>query len=245
MNKKHITLRYTAMLVATVMILSVGMVATAAENPFTDVPSSEYFYTPILWAVEKGVTNGMTATTFGPGHSCTRAQAVTFLWRASGEPAPTKTDNPFTDLDQSQYYYTAVLWAVEKGITNGMTATTFGPEVTVQREHFVTFLWRLAGEPDCQKASGFSDVPGDAYYATAANWAVQQEITNGMGNNSFAPRNNCTRGQTVTFLYRYFGQQGTPDTPTEPDTPSEPSTPTVPGDKPIGGMGGSNETGWI
>ena len=170
---------------------------------FTDVPASAYYYDAVYWAVENGVTNGTSNTTFSPDASCTRAQMVTFLWRAAGSPEPESSVNPFTDVPASAYYYDAVLWAVEQGITNGTSATTFGPNVTVTRGQTVTFLWRYDGSP-AVSGSGFDDVVSDAYYADAVAWAAGEGVTSGTSATTFSPSNDCTRGQIVTFLYRYM-----------------------------------------
>ena len=172
-----------------------------ADLPFVDVPTSAYYYDAVAWAVENGVTGGTTATTFSPNNACTRAQMVTFLWRAAGEPEPETTVNPFTDVSASAYYYEAVLWAVERGITNGTSATTFSPDATVTRGQTVTFLWRNAGSP-AASGSSFADVAADAYYATAVAWAANEGITSGTSATAFSPSNACTRAQIVTFLYR-------------------------------------------
>lgn len=173
-------------------------------NPFNDVAEGAYYYDAVLWAVENGVTSGTSATTFAPNATCTRAQTVTFLWRANGSPKPTGTVNPFSDVSADAYYYKAVLWAVEQGITVGTTDTTFAPDATCTRAQVVTFQWRAAGSP-AASGSSFSDVPADAYYAQAVAWAVSEGITSGTGNNQFSPSNNCTRAQIVTFLYRQLG----------------------------------------
>ena len=154
----------------------------------------------MAWAVEKGVTSGTTATTFSPNASCTRAQTVTFLWRAAGSPKSSGS-NPFSDVSANAYYYDAVLWAVENGITSGTSATTFAPDATVTRGQTVTFLYRAAGSP-AATGDSFSDVSGDAYYANAVAWAVQKGITSGTGNGQFSPNADCTRAQIVTFLFR-------------------------------------------
>ena len=173
----------------------------AATINFRDVTQSDYYYDAVQWAVEKGITEGTSATTFSPDASCTRAQMVTFLWRAAGSPAPKSTVNPFTDVSASDYYYNAVLWAVENGITTGISADRFAPGATVSRAQTVTFLYRANGSPAASGAS-FSDVAADEYYANAVAWAVRSGITTGTGNGKFAPNAPCTRGQIVTFLYR-------------------------------------------
>ena len=173
----------------------------AASVSFLDVNQSDYYYDAVQWAVEKGITEGTSATTFSPGASCTRAQMVAFLYRAAGSPAPKSTVNPFTDVTANDYYYNAVLWAVENGITTGVSADRFAPGVTVSRAQTVTFLYRANGSPAANGA-GFSDVAADEYYANAVAWAVRSGITTGTGNGKFAPNAPCTRGQIVTFLYR-------------------------------------------
>lgn len=175
-------------------------------NPFVDVPVDCYYHDAVLWALEKGVTQGTSATTFSPDATCTRAQVVTFLWRAMGSPEPTSTVNPFTDVKTDAYYYKAVLWATEKGITVGTSATTFSPDATVTRAQTVTFLWRAAGKPAQTVANPFGDVASGAYYESAVLWAVAEEITSGTGAATFSPANGCTRAQIVTFLYRLMGK---------------------------------------
>ena len=173
----------------------------AQNNPFTDVAEDAYYHDAVLWAVENGITAGLTETMFGPDQACTRAQIVTFLWRAAGSPAPTATENPFADIAQDAYYYDAVLWAAEQGITGGTGAGTFRPNATVTRAQTVTFLYRAAGSP-AVSGSGFADVAADAYYADAVAWAADQGITSGTTAETFSPAQACTRAQIVTFLYR-------------------------------------------
>ena len=173
-------------------------------NFFVDVPVGAYYYDAVLWAAENGITGGVDDTHFAPDASCTRAQIVTFLWRAAGSPKVSGS-NPFSDVSADAYYYDAVLWAVEKGITSGTSATTFAPDATVTRGQTVTFLYRAAGSP-AASGSGFSDVSSDAYYADAVAWAVQQNITTGTGDGKFSPDADCTRAQIVTFLYRAMGE---------------------------------------
>ena len=171
---------------------------------FDDVQdASQYYYAPVYWAVEKEITTGATPTTFNPGAGCTRAQVVTFLWRAAGKPEPTKTDNPFDDVKPDAYYYKAVLWAVEKGITTGTSATTFRPDATCTRGQIVTFLWRYKNEPAPTKSDNpFTDVQTDQYYYKAVLWAVEKGVTKGTSETKFSPDSTCTRAQIVTFLYR-------------------------------------------
>lgn len=172
------------------------------QNPFVDVKEGAYYYDAVLWAVEQKITSGTSATTFSPDASCTRAQMVTFLWRAAGSPKVENGKNPFTDVQADAYYYDAVLWAVEKGVTSGTSATTFSPDATVTRGQTVTFLYRNAGSPEVSGTMPFTDVEADAYYAKAVQWAVQQKITTGTSETTFSPMSDCTRGQIVTFLYR-------------------------------------------
>ena len=177
-----------------------------SANPFTDVESGAYYHDAVLWAVGKGVTNGTTATTFSPDDTCTRAQAVTFLWRAMGSPEPTSSTCQFTDVDSSDYYYKAVLWAVEKGVTTGTTDTTFSPADTVTRGQAVTFLYRAAEAPAAGTTNPFTDVKSGDYYYDAVLWAVGKNITEGVSATTFIPANDCTRAQIVTFLWRYLSK---------------------------------------
>jgi len=175
------------------------------SNPFKDVGKKDYFYDAVLWAVDKGVTTGTSKNAFSPAADCTRAQVVTFLWRAAGSPAPKKSANPFKDVKSSQYYYKAVLWAVQKNVTTGLSATEFGPDASCTRAQVVTFLNRAAGTPKAKGSTNpFQDVKSNQYYYNAVLWAVEKGVTTGTGKNTFSPNATCTRGQIVTFLYRYF-----------------------------------------
>ena len=176
--------------------------APASENPFTDVPSGAYYEDAVIWAVKKGITSGTSATTFNPDGSCTRAQAVTFLWRAAGSPEPKSAAMPFTDVPADAYYAKAVAWAVENGITKGTSDTTFSPDASCTRAQIVTFLWRAGGSPAVSGNSAFSDVASDAYYAAAVAWAEKNGVTGGIGGGLFGSDNTCTRAQIVTFIYR-------------------------------------------
>lgn len=171
------------------------------QKGFNDVKSGDYFYDAVNWAVEKGITTGTSATTFSPNASCTRAQIVTFLWRASGSPEPKTASNPFTDVAANAYYCKAVLWAVENGITTGTSATTFSPDAPCTRAQGVTFLWRANGSKAASAAASFTDVASDAYYAPAVAWAAEQNVTGGVGNGLFSPDTTCTRAQNVSMLY--------------------------------------------
>ena len=173
-----------------------------AVNPFVDVPSGVYYEEAVLWAVDKGITKGTDAPHFSPNGICTRAQAVTFLWRAAGSPAAKSGAMPFTDVKAGSYYETAVLWAVENGITKGTTATTFSPEQNCSRAQIVTFLWRSEKSPAAGTVNPFTDVKPGTYYADAVLWAVKEDVTKGTTTTTFSPNDNCTRAQIVTFLYR-------------------------------------------
>ena len=175
-----------------------------AMNIFEDVPEDSYYAEAVDWAVANGVTNGVDSTHFSPDSVCTRAQAVTFLWRAAGCPKPESTDMPFTDVPVGSYYYDAVLWAVENGIANGTGGSEFAPDATCTRAHIVTFLWRSESSPAVEGDETFIDVPSDAYYYDAVLWAVSEKVTNGTGNGSFSPDADCTRAQIVTFLWRLW-----------------------------------------
>jgi len=183
-------------------------IITYANQPvivarFTDVDPNQYYAEAVDWAVDNGVTSGTSPTTFSPSAPCTRGQVVTFLWRAMGSPAPRASRSSFADVkDSGAYYYKAVLWAAEQGITAGTDTSHFSPGATVTRSQVVTFLWRAAGSPKASGALSFQDVSKTAYYADAVRWAVQNRITTGTGAVTFSPNDPCTRAQIVTFLYR-------------------------------------------
>ena len=174
------------------------------ENPFTDVANDAYYADAVIWAVGKGITSGTTATTFTPNTPCTRAQAVTFLWRAAGSPEPAGMSS-FADVPADGYYAKAVAWAVEQGITKGTSDTTFSPNATCTRAQIVTFLWRSQKSPVAGTVNPFTDVAADAYYANAVLWAAENGITGGTTATTFSPNANCTRAQIVTFLFRCLG----------------------------------------
>lgn len=176
--------------------------AASPENPFVDVPDDAYYRDAVIWAAGNGITTGTSAATFDPNGVCTRAQAVTFLWRVAGKPAPETTTMPFVDVAPNAYYHDAVLWAVENGITKGTTDTTFSPNQYCTRAHIVTFLWRAQKQPASATQNPFVDVATNAYYTTAVLWAVENGITNGTTATTFSPDASCTRAQIVTFLYR-------------------------------------------
>jgi len=177
---------------------------TPAANPFTDVSTSAYYYDAVQWLIAQGITEGKTETTFEPNSGCTRAQMVTFLWRAAGSPEPKSVDCQFTDVDMDSYYGKAILWAIENGITNGTSDTTFSPDKECSRAQMAAFLCRMADGEAANDESTFVDVKADAYYAEAVQWAVEKGITNGTTATTFSPNVVCTRGQMVTFLYRFL-----------------------------------------
>ncbi|MBQ6263014.1 MAG: S-layer homology domain-containing protein [Clostridia bacterium] len=180
-----------------------------AKNPavpavrFTDVPEDAFYAFPVGWAVENGITEGTSGTTFSPNAPCTRCQVVTFLWRAAGKPEPKGSDNPFRDVKDGDYFCKAVLWAAENGITTGTTETAFSPDAPCTRGQIVTFLWRAAGKPEPKGPKNpFRDVKSRDYFCKAVLWAAENGITAGTTATTFSPGSVCTRGQAVTFLYR-------------------------------------------
>lgn len=187
---------------ACTVTVSKPLVPEVPGTTFTDVPTGAYYEEAVGWAVEKGITKGTSDSTFTPDGVCTRAQAVTFLWRAAGSPAAKAGSLPFADVKAGSYYDDAVRWAVENGVTVGTSATTFSPNATCSRAQIVTFLWRAQKSPAAGSANPFDDVAGSAYYADAVQWAVQKDITKGTGATAFSPDANCIRAQIVTFLYR-------------------------------------------
>ena len=175
-------------------------------DPFTDVSTLQYYADPVVWAVDSGITTGTTETTFSPDETCTRGQVVTFLYRAAGEPELSGAENPFSDISSSDYYYSAVLWAVENGITTGTTKTTFSPDETCTRGQVVTFLYRYLGTEITEADNPFTDVGTGDYFYTPVLWAVENGVTTGTTAATFSPEDACTRGQVVTFLYRALAE---------------------------------------
>lgn len=175
--------------------------------PFTDVPEDAYYRKAVEWAWKNGVVAGMTPTTFDPAENATRAQMVTFLWAAAGAPEPVSTENPFADVSESDYFYKAVLWAYENGITAGVTADKFGVEQTVSRAQAATFLWAAAGAPESSIANPFADVSESDYFYKAVLWAYESGVTSGTSASTFSPEANCLRCQIVTFLYQTYGAE--------------------------------------
>lgn len=171
-------------------------------NPFEDIDDQAYYFAPVIWAVNSGITSGLDETHFGPDDLCNRAQVVTFLWRASGKSEPKSNANPFCDVPKGSFYEKAVLWAYEAGITTGTDATHFTPGATCNRAHVVTFLHRFRGCPEPVVTTAFPDVKPGSFYYEAVLWAAQRAITVGMDGGYFRPELGCTRAQIVTFLYR-------------------------------------------
>ena len=194
--------KYTFTMPASKVEINATFVKEVETSPFSDVSTSAYYYEAVKWAQEKGITGGIGNGLFGPNQPCTRAQIVTFLWRAAGSPEP-KAMSSFADVSTDAYYAKAVAWAVENGITTGTGDGKFSPDATCTRAQSVTFLFRAIGKLVDSKAE-FSDVLTDSYYANAVAWAVENGITNGIGDGLFGPDNSCTRAQIVTFLFRAY-----------------------------------------
>ena len=171
-------------------------------NPFEDIDDQAYYFVPVIWAVNSGITSGLDETHFGPNALCNRAQVVTFLWRAAGKQEPKIAENPFLDVHLNSFYEKAVLWAYENAITTGTDATHFSPDAICNRAQVVTFLHRFRGCPEPGISTAFPDVPPGSFYHKAVLWAAHREITVGMDGGLFRPDLSCTRGQIVTFLYR-------------------------------------------
>ena len=175
-------------------------------TPFDDVSAGSFYFDPVAWAVENGIITGATSSTFNPDGVLLRAQAVTMLWRAAGEPMPETTVNPFTDVTEDDWYYNAVLWAVENKITTGISADKFAPFGLTTRAQAVTFLWRYLGQPEATGTNAFTDVETGAWYEAPINWAVAEGVTNGISNELFGTDLTCNRAQMVTFLYRSISE---------------------------------------
>lgn len=190
-------------LVALALVLLTAGSAAAAQ--FSDVKSTDYFARPVDWAVTNGVTAGTSATTFSPDATCTRAQVMMFLWRSNSSPEPAFRNNPFRDVTESDYFYKAVMWALNAGITTGTSTTTFEPNAACTRGQVMTFLWRNAGSTEVTVEVPFDDVKKTDYFYKPVQWAVRNRITAGTGARTFSPGAACTRGQVMTFLYQYMG----------------------------------------
>ena len=195
--------KYTFTMPASKVEINATFVKEVETSPFSDVSTSAYYYEAVKWAQEKGITGGVGNGLFGPNQPCTRAQIVTFLWRAAGSPAP-KDMSSFADVPADAFYAKAVAWAVENGITSGTSDGKFSPDATCTRAQSVTFLYRASGAPAVSGSAAFSDVVADAYYASAVKWAEKSGITGGIGGGLFGSDNNCTRAQIVTFLFRAY-----------------------------------------
>ena len=179
-----------------------------SDTGFLDVDDDAYYAPSVQWALDREITSGVSGWSFAPDSRCTRAQAVTFLWRAAGRPEPKTAENPFADVPAGAYYEKPVLWAVENGITNGTGAGRFSPDSPCTRAQIVTFLHRAAGCPEAKSAPGFSDVARGSYYEIPVSWAVENQITSGTGGGRFSPDAYCTRAQMVTFLHRFMDKAG-------------------------------------
>ena len=194
--------RYTFVMPAgKITVKAVFMDDNTMLNFFTDVHAEDYYYDAVLWAAQEGVTGGTSDTLFAPNAGCTRAQAVTFLWRAAGSPEP-KTLSSFADVPADAYYAKAVAWAVENGVAKGVSETAFAPDAVCTRAQIVTFLWRAQQSPASGGENPFTDVPAAAYYYNAVLWAVENDVAKGVSETAFAPNDNCTRAQIVTLIYR-------------------------------------------
>ena len=197
--------KYTFTMPAGKVEVKASFAKEVETSPFTDVATDDYYYEAVKWAVKNGITTGVGNDLFAPGQPCTRAQIVTFLWRAAGSPEPKGTAAGMTDVVSGSYYEKAVAWAIENGITTGTTATTFSPDATCTRAQAVTFLARALNAKAAGKAE-FSDVPADSYFADAVAWAAANGVTEGIGGGLFGSDNDCTRGQIVTFLFRAYNK---------------------------------------
>ena len=195
--------KYTFTMPASKVEINATFVKEVETSPFSDVSTDAYYYEAVKWAQEKGIIGGIGNGLFGPNQPCTRAQIVTFLWRAAGSPEP-KAMSSFADVSTDAYYAKAVAWAVENGITTGTGDGKFSPDATCTREQAVAFLYRASGSPAVSGGSAFSDVAANAYYADAVAWAEKNDVTGGIGGGLFGSGNTCTRAQIVTFLYRAY-----------------------------------------
>ena len=194
--------RIVSLFLALTMVISLAPAVFAADKSFTDVTEADWFHTPVQWAVENGITSGLSDTAFGPNVICTRGQVVTFLWAAANRPEPTVTENPFADVTEADWFFKPVLWAVENGITGGLSPDTFGPNEPCTRAQVVTFLYAAADRPAPAAAeTAFTDVSAADWFYAPVLWAVENKITSGLSPDTFGAYEPCTRGQIVTFLY--------------------------------------------
>ena len=207
MLKRIISLALVCAMILCFLPASVSASGAEEEKSFTDVPADAWYADPVNWAVENGITTGTTDTTFNPSGICQRATVVTFLWRAAGSPEPASSYNPFRDVAADAFYYKPVLWAVEQGITNGLSTNAFGPYEQCNRAQVVTFLYRAEGSPSvASTGTPFSDVKATDWYGPAVLWAVKNGITNGLTATEFGVNSTCNRAQVVTFLYRTYNK---------------------------------------
>lgn len=222
--------RTVSAIISIAMLLSLFVVPVHAASNFTDVADSAYYANSVAWAVSKGITTGKTETTFAPNEQCTKAQILTFLWRAVGSPEPDvakinelmtfPNNNPFTDLDGSEYYFKAAQWAFTQNMTTGNA--DFNPDTPCTRVYAVFYMHILEGQPQPNKYTMFDDNPNNPMLNAAVSWAVEKGITNGTTDTTFSPETICTRAQIVTFLYRYLGNnQNTQQTTIQQTTASE------------------------
>ena len=177
------------------------------KMPFVDVPKGSYYYDAVEWAVAKGITDGTSPTTFSPNMGCTRAQMVTFLWRANGRPEPKSQTCVFEDVDLNSYYGKALLWAIEEGITDGTSDTTFSPDMVCSRAHMATFLYRMTKGKAVGDDHPFVDVPDHEYFANPVQWAFENKVTDGTSDTTYSPHNTCSRAQMVVFHYRLLAEK--------------------------------------
>lgn len=226
--------RTVSAIISIAMLLSLFVVPVHAVSNFTDVAATAYYANPVAWAVEKGITAGKTGTTFAPNEQCTKAQILTFLWRAVGSPEPDvakinelmtfPNNNPFKDLDGSEYYFKAAQWAFTQNMTTGNA--DFNPNTPCTRVYAVFYMHVLEGQPQPNKYTMFDDNPNNPMFNAAVSWAVEKGITNGTTATTFSPETICTRAQIVTFLYRYLGNNQTTQQAPIQETPSQPNHPT-------------------
>ena len=181
--------------------ITAKLVPDDGQSGFSDVSDDAYYADAVRWAIDNGITMGVTEELFAPNAGCTRAHAVTFLWRLAGRPE-TAGDMPFEDVAEGSYYYDAVLWAVQNGVTRGTSDTAFSPNDPCTRAQIVTLIWRFLGQPVSNGGIAFTDVPADSYYYEAVRWAAEKGITRGTSDTAFSPDDPCTRAQIVTFLWR-------------------------------------------
>ena len=219
MSKRILALVLALCMVFTLMPMSV----MAQGEGFTEVTESDFFYEPVMWAVEEGITNGISETAFGPYALCNRAQIVTFLWRANGSPKAEKVVNPFMDVKKGDFWYDAALWALENGITNGIGEYVFGANEPCTRAQAVSFLYRAAGKPEYDAENPFVDLEEGSFYYDAALWALSEGITTGATETTFDPEGKCLRASVVTFLWRAKGcpEPETSENPFEDVTESD------------------------